>query len=384
MAEPLKPTVEDVANVQFLTGSKYEGAWNKSVHTMEGFGTYRFPDGGEYRGRFVSGKFHGFGHIKLAQPYRFTIKGEFCDGKLVNIEDMWFNDGLHVQGSFEEGNFLCDDWEYLTPQDRRYQTELFYGQQPVGPTSYLTSTLQSRHIPQNCFDAEEGIYNAETGWLTERPPPFSRSVYVSCPREKAWIERHCRAAHRTNIKEPLPSVCRQIVANNVSNEKAQLKNIIIYAPKKHSAREETYANMCQDPPKAEEPTADVLFPTDRPRAQQLTEEELCIRKKFCKEQKRVDSFTRMWKSSRPGERLPTLDRVRQWTSSSDPLNVDSGASQTLTRSFSENSIIKKVEGFYDNAYWMAQKKATDNLYVVQSNMKRPTSFVDINLSVFHL
>lgn len=372
-----------VAHIDFLTGSNFEGAWNSAVHTMDGFGTYRFPDGAEYRGGFVRGKFHGIGQIKLATPYRYTFKGEFAEGKLIKIEDMWFNDGLHVQGTFNDGEFLCDDWKYLTPQDRRYQLEHYYGQQPVGPTSYLTSTLQTRVVPPNCFDAEEGIYNAETGWLTERPPPFSKSIYLSCPDEKSWIKYHCRVAHKEAIKEPLPSICRKIMANNLANEESQLKEIILYAPKKQTHRELYFPKVCKEHPKKGEPTADRLLPADRLRSQLVSDTELCIRKQFCKEEKRVDSFTKLWNLHFP-DQLVHIERDRPWTSSSDPITVDSGASHTISRSFSDNSLHKKTKGYYEEAYWMTQKKHTDSVNVVQSNMKRPTSFVDINLSVFQL
>lgn len=373
----------NVTHINFITGSQYEGAWKTTVHTMDGFGTYRFPDGAEYRGCFVRGKFHGFGHMKLAQPYKFTIKGEFKHGKLVKIEDMWFNDGLHVQGTFQNGEFLCDDWKYLTPKDRRYQAELFYGQQPVGPTSYLTSSLQTRPLPPNSYDAEEGIYNADTGWLTDRPPPLSKSIYVSCPNEKGWIKYHCRAAHRENIKEPLPSICRNIVANNLANEQSQLKEIVVYTPKKQLERKQYFPKICKEHPKKAKPSADRLLPADRLRSEMVSDTELCIHKKFCKEVRRAASFSKVWELRYPGEPAP-YEWARPWTSSSDPITVDSGATRTLSRSFSDNSLHKPIKGNYEDAYWMTQKKHQDELYVVQSNMKRPTSFVDINLSVFQL
>lgn len=383
MADQKKEQLE-VATMRFLTGSSYEGAWNKAVHMMDGFGSYRFPDGSEYHGWFVQGKFHGYGHLKLAQPYKFTLKGEFVKGKLVTIEDMWFNDGLHVQGTFQNGEFHCDDWNYLTPKDRRYQAERFYGQQPVGPTSYLTSTLMERKIPIDCYDVEEGIFNSKTGWLVDRPQPFSKSVYINCPNEKKWITRHCRGARKEHIIEPLPDFCRQIIGNNLATEEDQLPSITTYAPNKDINRKRYYPKFYKEKPEADQKTADSLFAANRPTNYPKTATELCIRRHFEQEQERVEEFTKFWKRNRRGEPLPTIERARQWTSSSDPVNADSGATNTTSQSPSEVSLIENVKDVYETAIRMTQKKPTDNLYVVQSFMKRPTSFVDINRSVFDL
>lgn len=314
----------EVATKRFLTGSSYEGAWNHAVHMMDGFGSYRFPDGSEYRGRFVQGKFHGYGHLKLAQPYRFTIKGEFDKGKLVSIEDMWFSDGLHVQGSFKNGNFNCDDWNYLTRRDRRYQAERFYGQQPVGPTSYLTSNLMERKVPKDCFDVEEGIFNSKTGWLVDRPQPFSKSVFINCPNEKKWIMRHCRGAHKEHIIEPPPEFCRQIIGNNLATEETQLPNITIYAPNKDINRDRYYPKFYKENPEPDRQTADFLFAAKRPWNTPVTTTEVCIKRHYVKEQERVKEFTKWWKRNHPKEPMPSIEKARQWTSSSEPENVDSG------------------------------------------------------------
>lgn len=368
----------DVASIRFLTGSSFEGSWNESVRMMDGFGSYRYPDGSEYRGRFVEGKFHGYGHLKLTQPFRFTIKGEFERGKLVTIEDMWFNDGLHVQGSFQDDQFICDDWDYLTPSDRRYQTERFYGQQPVGPTAYLTSTLLARTVPHKCYDVEEGIFNAKTGWLCERTPPFSKAVYVGCPQEKAWIIRHCRGERKENVREPLPSFCRQIINNNLETELRQLKDITIYAPDKEIQRERYFPKLCHDSATADNQTVDQeQIPFTRPPFQKIrSTTELCLLARFAKEQE-------LAKQQRLSDKLPPA-RARVWTSSSDPLSGDSGATNTISKSPSDVSLHTNVKTFYDNAFPMIQKIPTGSLHVVQSNMKRPGSFVDITGSVFEL
>jgi len=196
----------------FITRSSYEGAWDRLVNVMDGFGSYRYPDGSEYRGRFHQGQFHGYGHLRLAQPYRFTVKGEFEHGRLVTVEDMWFSDGLHVDGRFNGMVLQCDEWDYLTPKDRRYHAERRYGQQPVGPTAFLTSKMQPRNIPEHCYDVEEGLFNSKTCWLTDRPSPLHQFMYVSCPQDKDWIKKNCRKARTSRIIEPPSDFCRRIIA----------------------------------------------------------------------------------------------------------------------------------------------------------------------------
>ncbi|XP_030385856.1 uncharacterized protein LOC115632748 [Scaptodrosophila lebanonensis] len=221
----------DTTLQNFLTHSTYEGAWIKKVHAMDGFGTYRFPDGSEYRGYFRRGRFHGFGQLKMAAQ-KFTMKGEFFEGKLKKIADMWFEDGLHLNGKLENGDLNCEDWQYLSPYDRRYQNELKYGQQPVGPTLFLTGNPLTRPLDKHSYDAEEGIFHSKTGWLINRTPPFDKSFYVSCAEDKTWIKRHCRVGRGPAVtaKEPSSRFCRQIIENNLDKENDQLDGTFIYSP----------------------------------------------------------------------------------------------------------------------------------------------------------
>ncbi|EDV96538.1 uncharacterized protein LOC6557542 [Drosophila grimshawi] len=364
-------------SMHFLTGSNFEGSWNEAVHMMDGFGSYRYPDGSEYRGRFFAGKFHGFGQIKLSPPYRFTIKGVFNRGKLVSIEDMWFNDGLHVQGTLKDDHLICDNWDYLMPNDRRYQPERFYGLQPVGPTSYLTSNLTTRPVPANCFDAEEGLFNAETGWLFERPAPFSKTVYVSCPKQKKWIKRHCRAERKHFVEEPMPSFCREIIKNNLETENSQLGEITIYAPNQKIYRERYYPKLCKN----ETPANQQKQPQfKRTPFQTTTATELCLRA----HQEKEEQLEMLLSRSHCNDATPPFDKARQWTSSSQAVDGDSGATHTISNSCSEASLHTKVKDLYDSARVMIYKKNIGNLSAVQSNLKRPTSFMDITRSIFEL
>ncbi|XP_023165248.1 uncharacterized protein LOC111595657 [Drosophila hydei] len=370
----------DISSMRFITGSSFEGSWNDSVQMMDGFGSYRYPDGSEYRGRFMCGKFHGFGHLKLAAPYRFTIKGEFQRGKLVSVEDMWFSDGLHVKGKFEKDQFLSSDWDYLTPEDRRYQAERFYGQQPVGPTAYLTKSLPPRRVPAKCFDTEEGLYNASSGWLFDRLPPFRKAIYLGCPQEKEWIMRHCRTERLAQITEPSPSFCRKIIKNNLSTESVQVKDIAIYAPNHEINRKRYFPNVCHE----KEPVDTDKPRYQRPAFQATNKTELCLQDRLSKEQEKAKQYEDKWIKSRISGKMRPMPRDRVWTSSSELRGGDSGVSCTISKSKSDTKLKTKVMDFYESAMAMIGLKKSESLYVVQSNMKRSASFVDINRSMFEI
>ncbi|XP_017154221.1 uncharacterized protein LOC108163447 [Drosophila miranda] len=355
----------------FITRSSYEGAWNKEVNMMDGFGTYNYPDGSEYRGRFHHGQFHGFGQLRLSQPYRFTIKGVFEHGKLVSIEDMWFPDGLHVQGQFAGNDFDSSDWDYLTSKDRRYQAERRYNQPPVGPTAYVTSSIKSRHVLKDCYDAEEGIYNPRTGWLLDRPPPFASSIYVGSPSDKDWILRHCRHARADQIFEPTPYFCRRIIANNLLTEKSQLPKTDIYAP---NFRLERNHQFCKEKGKSK-PKTDPYDPHSIARAT-----------KQC-----ISAYARMLSDLKAfhfgeTETTTTMVKPRRWSSSSAVQRVDSvGASSCQSDSFSLEPAPLDLKETYDTANVMMNKQAaTDNFSVVQSNMIRRSSFMERSRSRFEL
>ncbi|XP_017088343.2 uncharacterized protein [Drosophila bipectinata] len=377
----------------FITRSSYEGAWDKQVNVMDGFGSYRYPDGSEYRGRFQQGQFHGFGHLRLAQPYKFTIKGEFEHGRLVTIEDMWFSDGLHVKGTFSNSGLDCADWEYLTPQDRRYHPEKRYGQQPVGPTSFLTAKLLPRVVPKGCYDAEEGIYNAETGWLTERPAPFTGTTYVGCQQEKDWIMRNCRKARSTDIIEPSPSMCRSVIANNLATEREQMQRTAIYAPRGKVDRDRYYHKLDkpragarnsspgdQNPLQASTLRQKPLGPDDPARAT-----DLCVRAYARMLDKQEQEQQRLQKQNPCQPKKDPVARPREWTSTSDVRNPQSGGESSCeSDSFGECMLGIKISDDYLSANIMGKKKVGDNFNVVQSNLIRRTSYMDMTRSIFEL
>ncbi|KAH8375569.1 uncharacterized protein LOC110190673 [Drosophila serrata] len=366
----------EATHQEFITRSSYEGTFGNTVNVMTGFGSYRYPDGSEYRGGFHQGQFHGFGQIRLSQPYRFTFKGEFKNGCLVSIEDMWFADGLHVQGQITPNGLDWSKWDYLTPLDRRYQAERRYGQQPVGPTAYLTSKMVARTIPKKCYDTEEGIYNSETCWLTERPPPLQSSVYVGCKEEKDWIMNNCRKARSDHIVEPKAKVCRNIIENNLATERMQLKRTAVYAPFGKVNRERYYHNLAKPHgPEERDP-----LPTARQRKNSLDdpawETDACLR-----------AYGRMLDemAMNPGTQEQRIKLPRHRSSSSNARIPKSGGDSSCeSASINEDSIPLNVRETYLAAEVMKDRKVGDNFSVVQSNLIRRISYMDMTRSVFEL
>uniref|UniRef100_A0A6P4EH02 MORN repeat-containing protein 5 n=1 Tax=Drosophila rhopaloa TaxID=1041015 RepID=A0A6P4EH02_DRORH len=367
----------------FITRSSYEGAWDKLVNVMDGFGSYRYPDGSEYRGRFHQGQFHGYGHLRLAQPYRFTVKGEFEHGRLVTVEDMWFSDGLHVEGRFAGSKLECDDWDYLTPSDRRYHSERRYGQQPVGPTAFITAKMLPRDIPPHCYDVEEGLFNSKTCWLTDRPGPFRGTMYVGCKRDKDWIKRHCRKARTAHLSEPASSFCRHIIANNLATERTQMRRTAIYAPNGEVHRERYYHKLTKQRGHPEEPLQTAPLSSVR-NDDPAYETEMCVRayaRMLDKRQRDQQEYQKL----HPCAKMEKITGPREWTSTSDVRNPESGgASSCQSESFGEQSLPINVTDAYRSAHTMMQKRPADNINVVQSNLIRHNSYMDMTRSIFEL
>ncbi|XP_075164797.1 uncharacterized protein LOC142237266 [Haematobia irritans] len=204
---------------RLLTGSRYSGVWLSALQCMDGYGTYIYPDGSEYRGYFQRGYFNGYGRLHLASPYNFTFKGTFIDGVLHDIEDMWFDDGLHVMASFRGQTGDFSQWRYCCPKDRRYVSEHIQGIPPVGPLSFLTARKPPRNLQKNQFDVEEGIYNADRELIQHRPLPFNKVKVVACDAEIQWIKDNCRQSSSARFRNLDSSVCQRIIENNLRSER---------------------------------------------------------------------------------------------------------------------------------------------------------------------
>lgn len=168
--------------VKFCTGSKFEGFWDIN---RTGTGVYTYPNGTEYRGRFENGFFQGDGVLIL--PSKFRIVGTFDKGKCIKFKT-FFPDGLE---------YKSNNWNYCIFPDRRYYPEILNGINPVGD-SYLTKDRQSRSIPKNAYDIEEGFGEPDTGLVTEDYKKEKPLRYLS-PEEKQWMIQNCRVANLESV-----------------------------------------------------------------------------------------------------------------------------------------------------------------------------------------
>ncbi|XP_005175750.1 uncharacterized protein LOC101900997 [Musca domestica] len=203
---------------RLITGSHYQGVWQNALQCPDGYGTYTYPDGSVYKGYFSRGHFNGYGTLHLAEPYNFSFRGTFLDGVLHEIEDMWFDDGLHVSGRFHKWCGDFSSWKYCCKFDRRYAIEQAEGLPPVGPYSFLTPEQPPRRVPANYIDVEEGLYNTRTAVTIQRPLPFNELQVVACKDEIHWILENCRKPSLLP-QEISANVRQQIIKNNLDGEK---------------------------------------------------------------------------------------------------------------------------------------------------------------------
>lgn len=202
----------------FFTGTNYEGNWSDGLRCMEGLGEYIYPDGTVYHGHFERGLFHGKGTIWLPSPYACTFYGQFSNGKLTAIHDMWFDDGLHVEGEIYGDVLDFSKWTYCTSTDRRFMIEHLKGIPPVGPLTNCSATQPTRHLQDNTYDLESSIFNWESGVIKFRPPPFHRIHIVGCPNYRKWIYNECRHSKSRPISI-IPEHCQIILKNNLEAER---------------------------------------------------------------------------------------------------------------------------------------------------------------------
>ncbi|XP_039956770.1 MORN repeat-containing protein 5-like [Bactrocera tryoni] len=198
----------------FITGSQFHGSYNNAIHCMEGYGKYMYPDGSQYRGNFKKGKFHGIGEITLTKPFNFKFVGEFEAGKLIELHEMTYHDGLHLNAKFNGKKLNFDEWKYCTEEDRRTSWEIINGLGPSGQHTIMTN------LEPGTYDVGGGIYKENTGWVVRIPPPFFSVKFLSCNKEREWIQRNCRKGpwdRDVNYPpvEPIPEIGKQIINANI-------------------------------------------------------------------------------------------------------------------------------------------------------------------------
>ncbi|XP_011188671.1 MORN repeat-containing protein 5 [Zeugodacus cucurbitae] len=202
-------------SITFITGSQFNGNYNTALHCMDGYGKYFYPDGSQYRGNFKKGKFHGFGEITLMKPFNFKFVGEFEDGKLTQVHEMTYHDGLHLNAKFENNKLNFDEWQYCRDADRRTSWEIINGLGPSGQNTIMSN------LDSGTYDVGGGIFKENTGWVVRIPPPFFSVKFLSCNKEREWIQRNCRKGpcdRDTQYPpvEPIPEIGKQIIDANIN------------------------------------------------------------------------------------------------------------------------------------------------------------------------
>uniref|UniRef100_A0A1A9WTC8 MORN repeat-containing protein 5 n=1 Tax=Glossina brevipalpis TaxID=37001 RepID=A0A1A9WTC8_9MUSC len=211
-------------NVNFITGTKWQGCWSRYIKCMQGFGEYTFPDGSVYHGDFKDGKFTGNSVIYLAHPHNFEVRGEFINGKISKITEMRFSDGLVVDADLDGANLNFDRWTYCSGNTRYFACEIFEGIRPVGPTAHLIPKEPGFALRDGEFDTVEGIFNAQTGMIYSRPRPFALTDYVRCEEDRNFITDNFRSAPDSEVYIKT-EVCEKILQNNLDQEAELPKSV---------------------------------------------------------------------------------------------------------------------------------------------------------------
>ncbi|OXB70724.1 UNVERIFIED_CONTAM: hypothetical protein H355_011737 [Colinus virginianus] len=157
------------------TGSTFEGECFSGW--FEGYGRYRFASGVIYEGQFHKGDFHGEG--VLIYPNGGRYKATWTRGIATNGQ-YFFNDGLE---------YKVKDWDYITPDDRRFYWELTKGFHPAG-SKLLSCRNADEEIPPGTYNTGDGFFDPSTRKIYS----FSGQEVIGEPEshEISWIIKQCR------------------------------------------------------------------------------------------------------------------------------------------------------------------------------------------------
>merc|ERR1712137_535713 len=125
----------------------------------------------------MGGEFHGEGALVYPNGGRYQAKwerGYAVEGRYV------FKDGL----LYEDRN-----WQYVSPGDRRFYTEVLDGLQPAGKT-LLTNERTPPQIPKGTYDTGSGLFDP----ATEQVLSYDGKEVISYPAEveMRWYQEYCR------------------------------------------------------------------------------------------------------------------------------------------------------------------------------------------------
>ncbi|KAG5331419.1 MORN5 protein, partial [Acromyrmex heyeri] len=168
--------IEMLREIQFVTGSKYEGTWNAIDKT--GIGRYVTPYKVVLEGEFRDGMLHG--HGSMYWPCGQRMDAVWNRGKMEQRR-YTFADGL----SYRE-----NDWDYCAYPDRRFYKCVVNGLKPAGQV-LKTNDQPTKIIPPMCYDTGAGIFDPDSNCITSYRD-HKKVLKIPTTIESAWIENNCR------------------------------------------------------------------------------------------------------------------------------------------------------------------------------------------------
>ncbi|XP_018401114.1 PREDICTED: MORN repeat-containing protein 5 [Cyphomyrmex costatus] len=168
--------IETLREIQFVTGSRYEGTWNAIDKT--GIGRYITPYKVVLEGEFRDGMLHGHGSMYWPRGQR--MDGIWNRGKMVQRR-YTFADGL----SYRE-----NDWDYCVYPDRRFYNCMVNGLRPAGEV-LKTNDQPTKIIPPYCYDTGAGMFDPDNNCITSYRN-CKKIVKIPTATESVWIKENCR------------------------------------------------------------------------------------------------------------------------------------------------------------------------------------------------
>ncbi|XP_012535875.1 MORN repeat-containing protein 5-like [Monomorium pharaonis] len=168
--------IEMLREIQFITGSRYEGMWD--AIDKAGVGRYITPCKLVVEGKFRDGTFHGHGSIYWPRGQRMDCT--WFRGEIVQMR-YTFADGL----SYRESG-----WDYCVFPDRRFYNCIVNGLRPAGEV-LKTNDQPTKIIPPFCYDTGAGIFDPDKNCITSYHN-CKKILKIPTTEEIAWIKQNCR------------------------------------------------------------------------------------------------------------------------------------------------------------------------------------------------